>query len=166
MADYAQINNNRAAAAGQYGARTQSSAPKGHFCDVLKAQENSARTLGNNASGSDPADKPGRNGAGPEDPKDGNADYGKQLKEHMEEMIDRIKNGTIQPKIAIGAQEYTQEEWKKLLEKFDDAEADLEEQLKEQIEALKEQAKKEQADRSGQRKEDADRSAAEDLIDD
>ncbi|MDE6945499.1 MAG: hypothetical protein K2P66_13855, partial [Lachnospiraceae bacterium] len=37
-------------------------------------------------------------------------DYRKFLREKMEEMRANIKNGTIQPKIQIGAEAYTQEE--------------------------------------------------------
>ena len=48
--------------------------------------------------------------------------YREQILEKMEEMAQNIKNGTIQPKFKIGAQEYTIKEWEKLLEKFDAAE--------------------------------------------
>lgn len=126
MSDYAQINNNRSAAT-DYTAKKNAPKSGGGFDDVLKTQaDKSAQTGAENAESTQ------------------DADYRKQLQEHMEEMADRIRHGTIQPKIRIGAQEYTQEEWKKMLEKFDDAEETLQEQIREEIENLKEQAEKEE----------------------
>ena len=73
-------------------------------------------------------------------------DYRQFLLEKMEEMRVRIKNGDIQPKIQIGAEAYTQEEWKKLLEKVDAAEDAIREQIEEEIAAAKEAAGKDEAD--------------------
>ncbi len=73
-------------------------------------------------------------------------DYRQFLLEKMEEMRARIKNGNIQPKIQIGAEAYTQEEWKKLLEKVDAAEDAIREQIEEEIAAAKEAAGKDEAD--------------------
>ena len=126
MADYAQINNNQSTAAGYYTSKQRANGTGSGFGDVLKAQEDKSTQA--EISKSENTE---------------NADYMKQLQEHMAEMLDKIKHGTIQPKIQIGAQEYTQEEWKKLLEKFDEAEEDLIEQVEAEIEALKEQAAKE-----------------------
>lgn len=130
MLDYAQINNNRPAAAASYTAKQRNTGTSGSFNDALKAQEGvSARTQ--------PANKQSECTE--------NEDYMKQLKEHMAEMLDKIKHGTIQPKIQIGAQEYTQEEWKKLLEKFDEAEEELMEQVEAEIESRIEHTEKERA---------------------
>ena len=57
----------------------------------------------------------------------------------------KIKNGTIQPKIQIGAEAYTQEEWQKLLEKIDTAEEVLREQIEAEIETAREAAEEEEA---------------------
>ena len=73
-------------------------------------------------------------------------DYRQFLLEKMEEMRARIKNGDIQPKIQIGAEAYTQEEWKKLLEKVDAAEDALREQIEAEIETAREAAQKDEAD--------------------
>ena len=73
-------------------------------------------------------------------------DYRQFLLEKMEEMRARIKNGDIQPKIQIGAEAYTQEEWKKLLEKVDAAEDAIREQIEEEIAAAKEAAGKDEGD--------------------
>lgn len=130
MADYAQISNDYTATKASYTSKQRSTGTSGGFDDVLKTQEDkSAQTQS-------------------EDTKSENAedtDYTKQLQQHMEEMLDKIRHNTIQPKIKIGAQEYTQEEWKKLLEKFDEAEEELIEQVEAEIEALKEQAEEEKA---------------------
>ena len=132
MSDYAQVNNNQSTAAGYYNASKQRSAGTGgSFHDVLKAQEDRSGKM-------QPADK--QSGSAED------KDYMKQLQEHMEEMLDKIRHGTIQPKIQIGAQEYTQEEWKKLLEKFDEAEEELVEQMEAEIEMRMENAEKEKAE--------------------
>ncbi len=69
--------------------------------------------------------------------------YRQQLLDKMEEMAENIKNGTIQPKIQTGAQAYTKEEWQKLLREFDDAEADLREEVEEAIAKAREESEKE-----------------------
>lgn len=128
MSDYAQINNNHSASTANYTTKQRSAGTGSGFDDVLKAQE----------------DK----GAQTTDTKSESAtdmDYREQLQEHMAQMLDNIKHGTIQPKIKIGAQEYTQEEWKKLLEKFDEAEEELIEQVEEEIEDRIEQYEEERA---------------------
>lgn len=131
MADYAQINNNHAAAAANYTAKQRNTGAGSDFSDYLKAQEGK----------DEEAQSAGEKSENAQD-----ADYRKQLQEHMAEMLDKIKHGTIQPKIQIGAQEYTQEEWKKLLEKFDEAEEELIEQVEAEIEIRMENAEKEKAE--------------------
>lgn len=125
MADYAQINSNHAATTANYTTKQRNAGAGSDFSDYLKAQEGKEEQVQS-------ADEQSKN-----------ADYRQQLQEHMAEMLDKIKHGTIQPKIQIGAQEYTQEEWKKLLEKFDEAEEELIEQVEEEIEACKIQAAEE-----------------------
>lgn len=131
MADYAQVNNNQSTAAGYYNTSKQRNPEtSSNFDDVLKAQEDKgAQTQSANTQ--------------PENAED--ADYMEQLQEHMAKMLENIKHGTIQPKIKIGAQEYTQEEWRKLLEKFDEAEEELIEQVEEEIKARVEQYEEERA---------------------
>ncbi len=80
-------------------------------------------------------------------------DYRKQLQEHMEQMLENIKHGTIQPKFRIGAQEFTHEEWKDFIEKIDAAEEDLREQLEAELEAVKEEAEKKAARREAEKEE-------------
>lgn len=74
--------------------------------------------------------------------------YREQILEKMEEMAKNIKNGTIQPKFQIGAQAFTVKEWEKLLEKFDEAEETLWEEVKAQIEEVKKLAEEEAARRA------------------
>lgn len=132
MSDYAQINNNHSATTANYTAKQRSNATRENFNDVLKAQEDkSGQTRSVDKQSESAEDK----------------DYMKQIQEHMEEMLDKIKHGTIQPKIQIGAQEYTQEEWRKLLEKFDEAEEELVEQMEAEIEMRMENAEQEKAAR-------------------
>ena len=130
MSDYVQINNNHSTATASYAAKQRGFGTGGGFDDVLKAQEDkSTQAQAADAKSEGAEDK----------------DYIEQLQEHMAQMLDNIKHGTIQPKIKIGAQEYTQEEWKKLLEKFDEAEEELIEQVEEEIEARIEQYEEERA---------------------
>ena len=131
MADYAQINNTYAAATANYTTKQRSAGAGSDFSDYLKAQEGKEEQTQS-------ADE---KSAGILD-----ADYRQQIQEHMAEMLDKIKHGTIQPKIKIGAQEYTQEEWKKLLEKFDEAEEELIEQVEAEIAVRIENAEKEKAE--------------------
>lgn len=131
MADYAQINNNNASTTVNYTAKQRNTGADGDFGDYLKAQE----------GGEEQAQSVGGQYESTQD-----ADYRQQLQEHMAQMLDKIKHGTIQPKIQIGAQEYTQEEWKKLLEKFDEAEEELIEQVEAEIEMRIEHAEKEKAE--------------------
>lgn len=131
MPDYAQIKNNQYTVAGNYTSKQRSARAGESFNDVLKTQEDKSGQT-------QPADKQSNSAE--------DKDYMMQLKEHMEEMLDKIKHGTIQPKIQIGAQEYTQEEWKKLLEKFDEAEEELIEQVEAEIEMRMENAEKEKAE--------------------
>lgn len=128
MSDYAQINNYQSAATANYTTKQRGTGAGGGFGDVLKAQEDKgAQTTDIKSESTE------------------NTDYMEQLQEHMAQMLDNIKHGTIQPKIKIGAQEYTQEEWRKLLEKFDEAEEELIEQVEEEIEARMEQYEEERA---------------------
>lgn len=74
--------------------------------------------------------------------------YREQILEKMEEMMKNIKNGTIQPKFRIGAQEFTVKEWEKFLEKFDAAEEVMREEVEAQIEEVKQLAEEEAARRA------------------
>ena len=131
MSDYAQVNNNQSTATGYYNTSKQRNPETGsNFGDVLKAQEDKDTQAQSENKQSGSAEE---------------TDYREQLQEHMAQMLDNIKHGTIQPKIKIGAQEYTQEEWRKLLEKFDEAEEDLIEQVEEEIKARIEKYEKERA---------------------
>ena len=73
-------------------------------------------------------------------------DYRAFLLEKMEEMRVNIRKGTIQPKFQIGSEAYTQEEWKKLLEKLDAVEESLREQIEEEIATAKEKADAKEAE--------------------
>lgn len=140
MADYAQINNSQSTATGYYNtSKHNANGTDGEFGDVLKVQENKNSQMRTENAKSETTD---------------DADYGKQLQEHMAQMLENIRHGTIQPKIRIGAQEYTQDEWKKLLEKFDEAEEELIEQVEKEIEIRMENADKEKALREADVKEE------------
>lgn len=69
--------------------------------------------------------------------------YREQILAHMEDMAKKIKDGTVEPTFQTGAQTFTIKEWEKLLADFDDAEEALQEQIKEIIAQVEEQAAKE-----------------------
>lgn len=150
MSDYAQVNNNQSVTSGYYNTSKQrGTGTNGSFNDVLKAQEDENTQAQSEDTKSESAE---------------DSDYRQQLQEHMAQMLDNIKHGTIQPKIKIGAQEYTQAEWKKLLEKFDEAEEELIEQVEAEIEARIEKAEEEKAAREAAVKEEM-KSEAEKAVD-
>lgn len=66
-------------------------------------------------------------------------DFKAIIDQHIDEMSDKIKRGDIQQKFAIGSQEFTLEEWDKLLNQFDEAEKaiieEVEAQAQEALEA-------------------------------
>lgn len=123
----------------QYTARRGAQAGKGRQAEEFDARLASAEEqaeLAGNREAVDAADA----GAVSE------SDYHAFLLEKMEEMRSRIRNGTIQPKIQIGAEAYTEEEWRKLLEKIDAAEDTLREQIEAEIRTAKEAAQKDEDD--------------------
>ena len=68
------------------------------------------------------------------------------FKEYMDAMYERIQSGNVaEPSVQIGGASYTQEEWDKMLENFDDIEDDIREEMrKEHEERRVEQLEKEQ----------------------
>ncbi|MDE6318131.1 MAG: hypothetical protein K2M22_00130 [Lachnospiraceae bacterium] len=69
--------------------------------------------------------------------------YREQILAHMEEMAKKVKDGTVEPTFQTGAQSFTIKEWEKLLADFDDAEEALQEQIKQLIAEVEEQAQRE-----------------------
>ena len=72
-------------------------------------------------------------------------DYGQLIREKMEELFTKIKNGETAPSYQIGAQSFTEEEWEKLLDDFDSVEDMIkqlmEEKQKKEMEAAVEELK-------------------------
>lgn len=83
-------------------------------------------------------------------PKAGNADFGssfmeilekteqspeammQDIRERMQEIFEKVKSGKTEPSIQIGAQSFTEKQWEKLMESFDDNEDALKKFLLEQ----------------------------------
>lgn len=82
--------------------------------------------------------------------------YREQILAHMEEMAKRVKEGKVEPTFQTGAQTFTIKEWEKLLANFDDAEEALQEQIKELIAEVEQQAAKEALRREAEGKSDSD----------
>lgn len=70
-------------------------------------------------------------------------DFRAFLQDKTEEMHEKIKNGDIEPRYQIGAQEFSEKEWDKLLERFDKTEEELREQMRQEHEKRKEEAEEE-----------------------
>ncbi len=54
------------------------------------------------------------------------------IRERKQEIYEKVQKGETELKIRIGAQEYTEKEWSKLMESFDEAQDELRELLKEE----------------------------------
>lgn len=67
---------------------------------------------------------------------DSKKDYSKFLEQYAEQIKEKIKNGETEPTFQIGGQSFTEEEWKKLIEKID---KDIEQIQAEQAERLEKQ---------------------------
>ena len=78
------------------------------------------------------------------------------FKEYMDAMYERIQSGNIaEPSVQIGGASYTQEEWDKMLENFDDIEEDLREEMRKEHEKRRvEQLEKEQGIRVTEKQEE------------
>lgn len=121
--------------AARYAVRSDRNGQKEDFDGVLNsAEENNVREKNSISAGSVQSES------------EQEMDYRQFLLEKMEEMRTKIKNGTIQPKIQIGAEAYTEEEWQKLLDKIDEAEEVIRQQVESGIEADKEAIRDEEAD--------------------
>ena len=53
------------------------------------------------------------------------------IAEHREEILKKLKNGETGVKIAIGSMELTEEEWEKLLDSFDEAQEEIQKNVRE-----------------------------------
>lgn len=82
------------------------------------------------------------------------------IRERKQEIYDKVRKGQTEVKIRIGAQEYTEKEWDKLIESFDEAEDDIRRQLQE----AREQQRKAREKLAVRETEDAEEYQEEDLI--
>lgn len=58
------------------------------------------------------------------------------------EILEKVKKGETEPVIQIGAQAYTEKQWKRMLESLDKSEKDFKEKIKAALEQLREQRQK------------------------
>lgn len=64
------------------------------------------------------------------------------IQDRKNEILEKVKKGETEPVIQIGAQAYTEKQWKRMLESFDDSEKDIKDLIREAVEeSKKEQAK-------------------------
>lgn len=58
-----------------------------------------------------------------------------EIRGRKEELYKKILKGETQPKFQIGAQAYSEKEWKRMLDKFDETQEEVREALEEEKEA-------------------------------
>ncbi|MDE6386501.1 MAG: hypothetical protein K2L82_01690 [Lachnospiraceae bacterium] len=114
---------------------------------LAQETDKSAKDAGEMVKGTDTSTKESDTSKKTEETEESKS-YREQILEKMEEMAKNIKNGTIQPKFKIGAQEYTIKEWEKLLEKFDAAAETMREEAEAHVEEIKRLAEEEAAKRA------------------
>lgn len=66
----------------------------------------------------------------------------KMIGSRKNEILEKVKKGEMEPVIQIGAQAYTEKQWKRMLESFDDTEKDFRDKIREALEKLREQRMK------------------------
>lgn len=71
------------------------------------------------------------------------------IQSRKSEILEKVKKGETEPVIQIGGQAYTEKQWKRMLESFDDSEKDIKDMIREAIEKYK----KEQAEQTEQTEE-------------
>lgn len=68
------------------------------------------------------------------------------IRDKKSEILEKVKKGETEPVIQIGAQAYTEKQWKRMLESFDDSEKDIKDMIREALEKYK---KEQQAKEAG-----------------
>lgn len=64
------------------------------------------------------------------------------LREKSEEILEKLRNGETEVSYQIGAESYTEKEWDKLLQKFDDIQEDVRRKMEERFRKLEEKEEK------------------------
>lgn len=59
------------------------------------------------------------------------------IQNRKSEILEKVKKGETEPVIQIGAQAYTEKQWKRMLESLDDSEKDIKDTIREAIEEYK-----------------------------
>ncbi len=61
----------------------------------------------------------------------------KMISNRKNEILEKVKKGETEPVIQIGAQAYTEKQWKRMLESFDDTEKDIKDRIREALEEMR-----------------------------
>jgi len=65
-------------------------------------------------------------------------DYMAYLREKSEEILEKLRNGETEVSYPIGGESYTEREWDKLMEKFDDIQEDVRRKMEERFKKMEE----------------------------
>ena len=68
------------------------------------------------------------------------------LREKSEEILEKLRNGETEASYPIGAGSYTEREWDKLMEKFDDIQEDVRRKMEERFRKMEEREEKKRID--------------------
>lgn len=63
--------------------------------------------------------------------------------ERKSEILEKVKKGETEPVIQIGGQAYTEKQWERMLESFDDSEEEIKNMIREALEKYKKAQKEE-----------------------
>ena len=74
--------------------------------------------------------------------KDKTAECMEFLREKSEEILEKLRKGETEAEYSIGGESYTEREWDKLLEKFDDIQEDVRRKMEERIRKMEEKEEK------------------------
>lgn len=61
----------------------------------------------------------------------------KMISDRKSDILEKVKKGETEPVIQIGAQAYTEKQWKRMLENLDDSEKDFKDKIKEALEEVR-----------------------------
>lgn len=109
----------------------------GNFGEELSAAS------GRSSEGDDKSKASGKEGI-PENKRLSTEEIMQMIQNRKSEILEKVKKGETEPVIQIGAQAYTEKQWERMLESFDDSEKDIKDMIREAIEKYK----KEQAEQT------------------
>lgn len=109
---------------------------------IWEKSQNKAKTSGRDfekelMAASDKPDEEISKDSSPENKLMSTEEIMKLISERKSEILEKVKKGETEPVIQIGAQAYTEKQWKRMLESLDDSEKDFKDKIKEALEEIR-----------------------------